>query len=101
MNALMLVGTWLKRVLLLAIALVCVLAVLWGILYKIFLPFTPLWLDEITIIAVPLAILVTWLIAKAAVRPAAGDERDWRPAEAVPDAAAQLAPDVTPSLPFD
>ncbi len=101
MNALRQVGAWLKKAFLLAVTLACVFVVSWGILYKIFLSVTPLWLDKIAIVAVPLALLVAWAIGKAAERPEVEDEKNVKPAHAVPDAAAQLMPDEPDSPPLE
>jgi hypothetical protein len=92
MNTLIQLGVWLKKAALLAIAVVCIVLIFWGILHKLFLAFTPYWLDEFTLVAVPLALVVLWLMGKSAGKPGTED-KDAKHAPAVPDAAAQLAQD--------
>jgi len=91
MKVLIRLGVLIKKAVVLMMAIVCVVLIFWGILYKLFLAFTPQWLDEFTIVAVPLALLVVWLMGKAEEPDA--DEKDVKPAPAVSDAAAQLAQD--------
>lgn len=91
MKILLRLGEWLKKAFLVAVAVLCVVVIFWGILYKVFLPFTPLWVDEITIVAVPLALLIAWAIgSRPADRPSRGDEGHVKPVEAIPAAVAQL-----------
>ena len=97
MHPLIRLGVWIKNAILIAVALACTIAIFWGILYKLLLPFTPLWLDEIAIVSVPLALLVAWLIGRSAAKPGAKGEKNAEPVHAVPDAAAQLAQDDSPS----
>lgn len=91
MNSFLNLGAWIKKALGFAISALCVFILMWGILYKLFLPFTPLWLDEITGVAVLVAGLGAWAIGKATSRSNRGDERSVQPADAVPDAATQLS----------
>jgi len=100
MNLLMRLGVWIRKGILLTLTVACLVAILWGIPYKMFLGFTPLWLDEITIVAVPLALVVTWLIGRPKTTSTA-EEKDVKPVRAVPDAAAQIAQDDGPSSPPD
>ena len=45
-------------------AVVALAAIFWGIVYKLFLAFTPPWLDIATIVATGCALLVLWALGK-------------------------------------
>lgn len=94
MNLLIRLGILIKKAVLAVIGVACIAAIFWGILYKLWLPFTPLWLDEISIAVIPLALLTAWMLSRSANKQSA--DKDVDPAPAVPDAAAQLASDDQP-----
>jgi hypothetical protein len=69
MSLLLRIGEWLEKALLVGLAGLCFAVLVWGIVYKILVPFAPAWLDEIAIAAVPLALVVAWVIGRSAAAP--------------------------------
>ena len=87
------IGAWLKRAVLVVVAIAGIFIMFWAILYKVFAPFTPAWLDKLTLIAIVLALGVTWAIDRAARKPATADDKDIKTLEGAPDVAVQLSPE--------
>jgi len=59
----------LGKLLAVALALIGALAILWAIVYRFVLPFTPPWLDALTYGAAALAVVAGLAVAKRPSRP--------------------------------
>lgn len=64
MNQLRRVLLALGKIAKMAVALVAIIVIFWAIAYRLFLGFTPLWLDMATLGATAAALLVLWVLGQ-------------------------------------
>jgi hypothetical protein len=92
MSLLLRTGAWLKKAFLVGIAGLCFAVLIWGIVYKILMPFAPAWLDEIAICAVPISLVVAWVIGRSAAVPDAEPSPNQGAAKATRESSVNAAP---------